>query len=426
MKTLPLIENFRADAAFARTAGRVVTQGEYVAQVQRLAAQLPSQPYAINLCEDRYRFMLVLAAVSLRSQSCLLPSSATPAAIDALHAAYPDTYRIGDAEVDITPCDASDAVPVLPAEHIAAVLFTSGSTGTPQPYPKTWRALRVIALHLGERLLTPGVRTQIVATVPPQHMYGLETTVTMALGADCVVHGGRPFFPQDVVQALQQMPAPRVLVTAPVHLRALIDAGTELPPLDFILSATAPLSADLAAACEARWRAPVLEIYGCTEAGSMATRRTTAGERWQLLRDMELRIDDGAVAMHADHLPSAMPLQDLIELESGGYFRLLGRSADLLKVAGRRASLSELTQKLAAIPGVHDAVIFNAGAGESARLAALVVAPQLSEAAILDALAQQIDAVFLPRPLRRVERLPRNELGKLQRATLLQLIGRPA
>src|SRR3546814_16764932 len=131
-----------------------------------------------------------------------------------------------------------------------------------------------------------GARAQSVATVPPQHMYGLETTGLMALAADCVVHGGRPFVPQDVTDALATMPAPRVLVTAPVHLRALVESRAQLPPLSFILSATAPLALALAQACEAAWQVPVYEIYGCTEAGSTATRRTTDGESWTWLAEV--------------------------------------------------------------------------------------------------------------------------------------------
>ena len=72
---------------------------------------------------------------------------------------------------------------------------------------------------------------------------------------------------QDVAQALHELPAPRVLVTTPVHLRALIESATVLPALQFVLSATAPLTEQLAGACESAWGAPVLEIYGSTETG---------------------------------------------------------------------------------------------------------------------------------------------------------------
>src|SRR3546814_9784223 len=175
---------------------RMCTQGEYVAQVQRLAAQLPSARHAINLCENRYRFMLAFAAICVRGQTNLLPSNATPDAIADLQLRYPDSCVLRDAQVDDSVIAPATAVPSIAADHPAAMLFTSGSTGVPQAHLKTWAATTVIARHLAQRLLG-GARAQIVATVPPQHMYGLETTVLMALAADCVVHGGRPFFPQD-------------------------------------------------------------------------------------------------------------------------------------------------------------------------------------------------------------------------------------
>lgn len=403
----------------------MLTQGQYVAQVQRLAAELPSARFAINLCDNRYHFMLAYAAVCVRGQTNLLPSNAAPDAIAQLQTRYPDSYVLRDAQIDDRELAPALEVPLIADDHPAAMLFTSGSTGVPQAHLKTWASTTVIARHLAQRLLG-GARAQVVATVPPQHMYGLETTVLMALAADCVVHGGRPFFPLDVAEALAQMPAPRVLVTAPVHLRALLESKTELPPLTFILSATAPLTRELAQACEAAWQVPVFEIYGCTEAGSTATRRTTEGERWRLLADMHLSVADGLATVHAAHLPGPTPLQDQLELHDDEHFSLLGRNSDLLKVAGKRASLADLTQRLLAIPGVDDAVIFNAAEGESARLAALVVAPKLSEAAILDALVKQIDAAFLPRPLRKVAQLPRNALGKLPRSLLLELLAQPA
>jgi acyl-coenzyme A synthetase/AMP-(fatty) acid ligase len=56
------------------------------------------------------------------------------------------------------------------------------------------------------------------------------------------------------------------------------------------------------------------------------------------------------------------------------------------------------------------------------RIAALAVAPGLDEHAILDALRLAIDPLFLPRPLRLVAALPRNETGKLPRAALIALL----
>ncbi|MFA5938386.1 MAG: AMP-binding protein [Sinimarinibacterium sp.] len=421
--TLPLIAGFRADAPLLRHDGRWIAQGAFVAQAQALSRQLPEGGYAINLCGNRYRFLLGFAAACLRGQTNLLPSSPAPAAVADVRARYPDCYELTDEQVATDDAGTAAVCPRIARDHLGAVLFTSGSTGIPQPQPKSWHTLSAIARQLSQRLLN-GAPAHIVATVPSQHMYGLETTVLLALGGGCALYDGRPFFPQDVAQALNDMPAPRVLVTTPVHLRALIESATALPTLQFVLSATAPLTEALAAACESAWGAPVLEIYGCTEAGSTATRRTLEGPTWHLLPDRRLIDRDGVATVQAEHFPEAVPLQDVLELLGPEHFRLLGRSGDLLKVAGKRASLADLTQKLQAVPGVIDAVIFAAAGGEAARPAALVVAPGLSEAAILQALAQQVDPVFLPRPLRMVERLPRNELGKLPRQRLLEMLER--
>lgn len=421
MTALPLLSRFEPEAPLAWHRGAPVTQGAYLAHVADVAARLPDARYALNVCESRYRFMVAFAAVCLRGQTNLLPAAAGPAAQSDARAAYPNSYVLDDTAVgDPGPARATSC-PTLPGEHLAALLFTSGSTGTPQAHGKRWRTLCAIGCHLPERLLAAS-RASVVATVPPQHMYGLETSVLSAYGTGLAVHGARPLFPADIADALGQMPAPRMLVTTPVHLRALAADGTRLPGLSLIVSATAPLSAELARRCEEALGAPVHEIYGCTEAGSMATRRTLDGEAWTLLPGMRLHFDHDAASVSADHFAESVPLQDRLEDLGGARFRLLGRSADLLKVAGKRVSLNDLTQKLLAVPGVQDAVIFNAADGEAARPAALVVAPGISEAAILEALAQRVDAVFLPRPLRKVEKLPRNALGKLPRQALLELL----
>ena len=80
---------------------------------------------------------------------------------------------------------------------------------------------------------------------------------------------------------------------------------------------------------------------------------------------------------------------------------------------------------LLAIPGVRDGAVVQLDEPDARgvrRIAALAVAPGLGEAQILEALRGAIDPLFLPRPLRLVDALPRNETGKLPRAALLALL----
>jgi acyl-coenzyme A synthetase/AMP-(fatty) acid ligase len=110
---------------------------------------------------------------------------------------------------------------------------------------------------------------------------------------------------------------------------------------------------------------------------------------------------------------------------------LHGRTADMVNIAGKRSSLGYLNHQLNAIPGVLDGAFFvrddaHASLAGVARLAALVVAPTLDVPAILQQLRERIDPVFLPRPLLRVEALPRNETGKLPQHTLRSLVAEAA
>jgi acyl-coenzyme A synthetase/AMP-(fatty) acid ligase len=268
----------------------------------------------------------------------------------------------------------------------------------------------------------------VLATVPPQHMYGLESSVLFPLQNGLALHAGRPFFPADICAELDALPRPRALVTTPFHLRALLAGAAAVPPADFVLSATAPLSPQLAAEAEARFSAPLHEIYGCTEAGQVAMRRTTAGSEWRPHPGVILRQDERGTWANGGHVEEEVLLADVIELHEGGSFLLHGRTADLVNIAGKRTSLAHLNYHLNSIEGVRDGAFFmpSEDGREVTRLVAFVVAPGLSGETIMKALRQRIDAAFLPRPLQFVEALPRNMTGKLPREALRELIAVPA
>lgn len=395
--------------------GQPVSRAGFIHAAQQLAARLPDATHAINLCNGRLSFLLGFAAAALRDQVTLLPPNQTVAALQRLQQTHPEYHVLDDSCIqDLDWRTASQATLHIDAERIVATLFTSGSTGVPQPQIKTWQVLARTGALDAQRFVGAAA-INLVATVPSQHMFGLQTTVLIPLMSRCAIHDSRPFFPADIREALMAVPAPRALITTPVHLRACVAGGIELPQLEFILSATAPMPPELAQQAEACWRTQVLEIYGSTEAGAMATRRSTAGDAWRLT--VGARIEqtvDGSI-FHAEHLPAPLPLTDHVELLSAQEFRLLGRASEQIKIAGKRASLSELTHALLKIPGISDGVVFMPQ--DATRTAALVVS-DLQPAQILDALAECIDPVFLPRPLCRVRQLPRNAVGKLTQAAL--------
>jgi acyl-coenzyme A synthetase/AMP-(fatty) acid ligase len=417
--------------------GHAISQQQFLNDLYTVVAQLPDAGFALNLCEDRYYFSLAFCALLLKGAVNLLPPNRQPATLIELAQAYPTCYCLFD---KAQPCalpalyinelisqsnenlsPQNQPLPAIPAQQIAAIAFTSGSTGKPQANPKYWGTLAATARLLGQRLTMHLAAPTAIATVPSQHMYGLETTLMMALQAGVVMHSAKPFYPADVQALLQQITPPCILITAPVHLRAMVNAELPMPSLAGIISATAPLDPQVARASEYCFNTHLWEIYGCTEAGSMATRRSTQTDYWQLLDGFSLTITADCITAQAPHLNGSAPIQDQLEMNDKGEFLLSGRNTDMINVAGKRASLAHLTLQLLRIDGVMDGVIFLPPSSPTPqyeqRPVALVVS-SLPEKKILTRLAEHIDAAFLPRPLRKVDALPRNETGKLTTAAL--------
>lgn len=431
--------------------GRPITAARYLADLARVAALLPERGPVLNLCADRYRFAVGFGAALLAGHTCLLPPTQSDDMLSRLQLEHPDLYLLSDQparalglpqlaypsdEVMQTPAEPvlPFALPDIDVGFIAARVFTSGSTGQPTVHEKTWGKLVMNARAEHARLLAglPAGFT-VVGTVPAQHMYGFESTVLMALQNGAAFDASHPFYPADIARALQQVPAPRLLVTTPFHLRAVLDSGVTLPPLALLVSATAPLAPQLALRAEAAFDAPLLEIYGCTEAGQLATRRPSRSTVWQTFDGVRLSATDNGFAASGGHVEGTVPLSDQLELHSPTEFTLLGRSADMVNIAGKRTSLAHLDHQLNSLPGVRDGAFYLPAAQPDEGLAmrvlrpiAFVVAPELTAAQVLAGLRTRIDPVFMPRPLHFVAELPRNSTGKLPSHALAALAERLA
>ena len=429
-----------ADAVLFRLPGRAITASRFLAAAAALATTLPDRSHALHLCRERQFFALGFAACLMRGQVAVLSSDRSEGALAALIAQFPDAYALTDAPgPDAMPSlrigpelfdteDATPAMPMIPAARLVALVATSGSTGTPSLHAKHWGTLvrrsQAAALRFGFTAETPAL---LIGTVPPQHMYGFETTILLPLHGAAESWCGPVFYPPDLSDALADALASTEaespwLITSPLQLRAFLQSATRPGQLAGVISATSPLDAALAAAAEEKWEAPVFEIFGATELGSIASRRTVADEAWTTYPGLVLAGADPAMLLAEGETPA--PLDDAVDVLDATHFRLLGRHADMVKLGGRRASLAGLNRILAEIPGVIDgAFLAPPETGGVARMRAFVVAPGCRAEDILAALRQRIDPVFLPRGITLVDRLPRSDIGKLPRAALLALAG---
>ena len=431
--TAPVIRDFFCLEVIPQE-GEPVSSDRIAASARRLAAGMPGDGAIVNLCEDRLAFLSALLAAALSGRDSILPSDRSPEGLRAVAGRYPEATTLCDA------AEIADRATVagLPAQRIelsfpedpacldldlslldgaGIVMFTSGSTGAPEPCVRRLAFFRQGAIANAQCMFEGlGGPAGIVATVPPYHMFGFELSVAVPLFAGGRLFSGRPFYPVDVAAALESVASPRILVSTPVHLRVLLESGMAMPRVERVFSATSPLSASLAGGIERLFGAEVREIFGTTETGSVGWRNTAREESFNLMPGMDLAQDGEISFLKAPHVSLPFQLADRLEILEGRRFCITGRSNDIVNIAGKRMSLAGMNTILANLDGVKDGAFLPPGddaEGPVERMSAIVVAPELTDEGIRRALRQKLDSAFIPRRIAFVDELPRNAAGKL-------------
>lgn len=432
MNALPLVRR-EAGELFARWRQNDITVAQFCGDVVVVSERLPEARYLINFCQDRYLFSVTFFAALLRGQTNLLPSRRDAAEAAYLKQRYERCAVVADTGdynadliIDLNPRSHISAyVPSCHEDHIAAIVFTSGSTGVPQSHAKsfgmldTWRQVHKRYLDLACEH-----PTGLIATVPSWHMYGLEWAMLLPTIANTQLYCGPDFYPSDVNDAIDNFERPTLLVSTPLHLRALSKAAKPKSKVACVLSATAPLDTQLTTKVEDHFNCRIFEIFGCSEIGSLACRFPAAAETWSFFDCFQLLFNEGTLTVDHAKLPAPISLTDRFEQQGIQEYRLVGRAADIVKIGGKRESLAKLNGILNNIEGVEDGVIYDPTfyrQPDTGRLAALVVAPKLDSQSIRKALSEHIGTAFLPRPIRKVDALPRDTTSKLAHSELVKL-----
>ncbi len=305
---------------------------------------------------------------------------------------------------------------------IAVRMTTSGTTERPKYVTKSMAQL------VGEiAVLTTVIPTArcVLSTVPLSHLYGLLFGVLLPLrsGARIVSHDA--LLPADIA-AVVEREAVDLMISTPAHLRAM--AAAPMPRGLRVITSGAHLPPELHRSLEVDHGWHVTDVLGSTETGGIATRDRPINP-WTSLPGVKVSAPDGQLVVESPWCDRArVELDDRIELRPGGTFQYLGRSHELVKIAGKRAHAHAIEATVLAIPGVTDvALVMHTVVGREPRVAlAVSVAtggPPVGRDDITAAVRQQFDAVFVPRIVKLVPRIPRTERGKLDAETLRDLLG---
>jgi acyl-coenzyme A synthetase/AMP-(fatty) acid ligase len=336
---------------------------------------------------------------------------------------FPDPCGLPGAGADMSP-------PLPGGDDPLLRLYTGGSTGKPAVWSKTVRNIMAeAAFHVRAHRVTP--EDVVLATVPAYHIYGLLFSVAVPLLSGASVIDRTPGFPHEITETAGDSGA-TILISVPAHYKALKGQMFGAHRLRLAFSSAGSLDGADEAAFRLAAGVPVMEVYGSTETGGIAFRCRAVGEEvfrpfepieaW-MDRD-ELRVRSPFVSPEAGLDDRGLFLvQDRVDPRPDGSFVLLGRTDNIVKVAGNRVDLDRVRVVLKQAPGVRDAVVQArpVPSGREFEIQALVEGT-CDRAGLRAFFSGRLEPAAHPRRFRIVDRMPVTRAGKYDRCAIESLL----
>jgi malonyl-CoA/methylmalonyl-CoA synthetase len=479
----------RLTQSFARFADRVCIEEDggriwTYAEIERAAGRLATRLQALGLAPgerllvqaDKSVEVLVLYIACLRAGAIYLPlnsdyteaelgyfvADAEPALAVCREPSVALFERIGGDRLAVTTIEQlfadlpQDQVPPVrrAADDVAAILYTSGTTGKPKGAMLTNANL----VSNGEVLIdfwrfTPEDR--LIHALPIFHVHGLFVAVHCALFSGATLIFLQKFAPTSVNARMAEA---TVLMGVPTfYTRLLGDPGFTrevAAPMRLFVCGSAPLSADVHRAFEDRTGHRVLERYGMTETG-MLTSNPYEGERragfvGPPLPGVELRIAEfesgrvlprgevGIVEVRGLNVFAGYwrnPEKTAAEFRADGYFitgdmgtiakdgylQLVGREKDLIITGGLNVYPAEVEALLDDRADIAEAAVIGVPHPDLGEAVVAVVQPSgpaFDAAAVSEELRAELAGFKCPKRIIAVDALPRNTMGKIQKKLL--------
>ncbi len=357
-----------------------------------------------------------------------------------------------DAAADLPALEASVAVD---ADDLAAILYTSGTTGRPKGAMLTHGNLASNCAALLDAWQFTG-DDRLIHALPIFHTHGLFVAGNMSLAAGATMIFLEKF---DAETVIGLFPDATVLMGVPTFYTRLIQSPnlneTTVARMRLFISGSAPLLAEVHVAFRTMTGHAILERYGMTETG-MITSNPLDGERRAgtvgfALRDVQVRITDresgavqprgatGAIEVKGPNVFKGywrMPEKTATEFTDDGYFvtgdlglidddgyvSIVGRDKDLVISGGYNVYPKEIELLIDDVPGVLESAVVGLPHPDFGEAVTAIVVRQpgasADEAAIIAAISPGLARYKQPKRVLFADELPRNVMGKVQKNVL--------
>jgi acyl-coenzyme A synthetase/AMP-(fatty) acid ligase len=422
------------------------TFGEVYAMAAGFRAAFSGPAYegaAICLAvDDRAVMAAVLLAALAGGPTLLLPYAFSAQALARMQQLTGFTTAIADADRALppgiaiirppagTPAERAPCLEISPQAELLRI-FTGGSTGTPQIWSKTGGNLFGEGLSLARHFAVTE-KDCLVATVPPYHIYGLLFSVILPLVSGASVVMATPSFPGEIGEVIQEQGA-TLLAGIPPHYRALRGKKIAASSLRLAFSSAGMLDAEDNETFSHLNNVGIVEVYGSTETGGIATRNRHLGETaFTAFPDVSWQIKEERLCVRSPFLSPELPAADdgffttgdRVERSGTSQFILKGRVDGVTKVGGKRVDMEEVRAVIKKVPEVSDCVVMALpdSGGREHRIVALVQGAEVDMKLLRQTLADSLEFYALPRVLKTINRIPLQENGKYDRDAIIQFL----
>ena len=347
------------------------------------------------------------------------------------------------------------AVSFEPATDLAALPYSSGTTGFPKGVMLTHRNL---VANLVQTAVIHGVgeADRVVAVLPFFHIYGLQVVLNLGLAAGATFVTMPRFELEAFLGLLQSHRITRAFVVPPIVLALAKHPVVErydLSSVTAMMSGAAPLDAELETACARRVGCRVVQGYGLTEASPVThanpADKIRPGTVGQLLPNTECRIvdlvsgkdlgtgEDGELWIRGPqvmrgYLKNAaataamldpdgwLHTGDIGRVDQDGYFTIVDRLKELIKYKGFQVAPAELEAVLCSHPAVADAAVVPMADDECGEVpkAFVVLRGEASPADLMAYVAERVAPYKKIRVVELIDAIPKSPSGKILRRVL--------
>lgn len=377
---------------------------------------------------DALEFCSALLACWQLGLSPIIPGNNLPDTLLALSSLGVDGY-FGELAPQPTELDKSPRKTF--SADSALAIFTSGSSGDACLIEKSFSQidseLNALENQFGQTL---DPKALFVGSVSHHHIYGLLFRLLWPLASRRLWQTQQQLYPE----LIEHNQEPLILITSPANLERLpqsLEPDGRHKNWQLVFSSGAPLSPEGAQACLEKTGFQATEIFGSSETGGIAWRHQLLEPLWQPLPGVDINSranpdnsEQQLLAVESQTAGGFCLTTDIVEISNNRQgFLLKGRADSIVKVAGKRISLSQIARQLKTHPWVEDAKIIQL-ATRGNRLGAIIQLNKTGNRQLINSarsefneqlkqhVTSSVENVAIPRYWRYCDQLPCNIQGK--------------